>query len=313
MNNNRTRVIKISIALISFSFLILTNVPAVGQRPQKPPEVPYVPTPEKVVEEMLRIADVNKDDILYDLGCGDGRIVITAATKFGCTGIGIDIDPQRIKESKENAAEAGVEDKVEFLLMDLFEADIKKASVVTLYLLSRVNLRLRPTLLRDLKPGTRVVSHDFTMDDWEPEERLVIDAETPVYDNFYTESYWDRHSVYFWIIPANVTGTWEWKMAAGAEKKDYSLQLEQTFQKIEGKAQEDAFLIPLTIKDGKIMGDKLEFTLERRVKGKKEQLLFTGIVSGHYIVGKMTIDGRSGSKENWRARRIPSTYKSIAK
>ena len=313
MKWNRALRKKTWICLLPVCFLILLSASAVGQRPQKPPEVPYVPTPEKVVEEMLKMADVGKDDILYDLGCGDGRIVITAAKNFGCTGVGIDIDPQRIKESKENAVEAGVEDKVKFLLMDLFEADIKEASVVTLYLLSRVNLRLRPTLLRDLKPGTRIVSHDFNMDDWEPDESLVIDAETPVYDNYYTESYWDRHSVYFWIIPANVTGTWDWKMGAGSGKKDYSLQLEQNFQEVEGKAQEDAFLIPLTIKEGKITGDKLEFALERRVRGQKERLLFTGIVSGHNIVGQVVIEGKPGSKENWRAKRIPSTYKSIAK
>lgn len=313
MRRNKSSRKSIWIGLISLTFLLLLNSTVLPQKPQKPPEVPYVPTPEKVVKEMLRMAGVTKDDILYDLGCGDGRIVITAAKEIGCVGVGIDIDPQRIKESKQNAIDAGVEDKVEFRLMDLFEADFKEASVVTLYLLSRVNLRLRPKLFRDLRPGTRVVSHDFNMDDWRPDDSQVIDAETPVYDNFYTESYWDRHSVYFWIIPANVTGSWKWKMDAGSKNKEYKLHIEQNFQEIEGKAQEGAFSIPVTIPDGKIVGDKLVFDMERRVAGKRERLHFEGIVRGHNVEGQMTIVGKPGSKTSWKAKRVPSTYVSIEK
>jgi SAM-dependent methyltransferase len=154
------------------------------------PEVPYVPTPEKVVEEMLRLANVGKGDVVYDLGCGDGRIVITAALKYGARGVGVDIDPERIKESNENARKAGVADRVKFLQQDLFETDFREATVVTLYLLPDVNLRLRPKLLRELKPGTRIVSHAFDMGDWKPEKVVKVPGE-------------DRErTIYFWVTPA---------------------------------------------------------------------------------------------------------------
>jgi ubiquinone/menaquinone biosynthesis C-methylase UbiE len=143
--------------------------------PARAPDVPYVPTKQEVVEEMLRMAGVKPGDVVYDLGCGDGRIVVTAAQKFGARGVGVDIDPKRIAEANENARRAGVESQVTFQVGDLFEADIREATVVTLYLLPDVNIRLKPKLRRDLKPGTRVVSHDFSMgDDWKPEKTLRL-------------------------------------------------------------------------------------------------------------------------------------------
>jgi ubiquinone/menaquinone biosynthesis C-methylase UbiE len=154
-------------------------LPACAQQapmaPARSPDVPYVPTKQEVVEEMLRMADVKPGDVVYDLGCGDGRIVITAVQKFGARGVGVDIDPRRIAEANENARRAGVENQVTFRIGDLFETDIREATVVTLYLLPEVNLRLKPKLQRDLKPGTRVVSHDFSMgDDWKPEKTLRL-------------------------------------------------------------------------------------------------------------------------------------------
>jgi predicted RNA methylase len=140
------------------------------------PDVIFVPTPDDVVTKMLEMAQVTSKDLLYDLGCGDGRIVITAAQKYGAPGVGIDIDPQRIREANENARKGGVADRVKFVLGDLFEADISPASVVTLYLLTELNLRLRPKLLKDLRPGTRVVSHAFAMGAWEPEQTAVVDG-----------------------------------------------------------------------------------------------------------------------------------------
>ena len=152
-------------------------------------DVPYVPTPQVVVDEMLRLAKVTKDDVVYDLGCGDGRLVITAVNKFGAKrGVGVDIDPQRIKESNENAKAAGVTDRVEFVVQDLFETNVRGATVVTLYLLPEVNLRLRPKLLSELKPGTRVVSHRFDMGDWKPEKTVTVEGE--------------GRTIYLWTIPA---------------------------------------------------------------------------------------------------------------
>ncbi|HEY9559374.1 MAG TPA: class I SAM-dependent methyltransferase [Anseongella sp.] len=139
-------------------------------------DVPYVPTSQEVVNAMLDLAGVTARDVVYDLGCGDGRIVITAAKKYGATGTGIDIDPERITEATENAKKAGVGKKVKFIKADLFESDFSEASVVTLYLLSTINMKLRPILLKQLKPGTRIVSHAFDMGDWEPDETRTVNG-----------------------------------------------------------------------------------------------------------------------------------------
>ncbi len=154
-------------------------------QPKKEKDVPYVSTPNEVVEEMLKMANVQSSDIVYDLGCGDGRIVVMAAEKFGAHGVGIDIDPVRIKEAWGNATKAGVSDRVKFLERDLFDADIKDATVVTLYLLQRVNLKLRPKLLAELKPGTRIVSNTFDMGDWKPEKTIYVHNRT----------------LYLWTVP----------------------------------------------------------------------------------------------------------------
>ncbi|HEY2845008.1 MAG TPA: class I SAM-dependent methyltransferase [Bryobacteraceae bacterium] len=156
------------------------------------PEVPYVPTTQVAVEAMLKLAGVTADDVVYDLGCGDGRIVITAARLYGAHGVGIDIDPQRIREANQNAKMAGVEKLVRFEENDLFQANIREASVVTLFLLSTVNARLRPKLLRELRSGTRVVSNTFEMGDWKPEKEFSVDTGD--------EGYFSR-KLYLWNIP----------------------------------------------------------------------------------------------------------------
>ena len=148
---------------------------------------PYVRTPANVVSAMLKLAGVKASDIVYDLGCGDGRIVIAAAKDYGAHGVGIDIDPERIQEARENARKSGVEALVKFEVNDLFATDIRNATVVALYLLPDVNLRLRPKLLKELKPGTRIVSHDFHMGDWKPEKHEMVDAGS---------------NIYLWRIPA---------------------------------------------------------------------------------------------------------------
>jgi Methyltransferase domain len=155
---------------------------------EKDPEVPYVPTHERIVAEMLKVAKVGKNDVLYDLGSGDGRIPITAAKQFGTRGVGVDIDPARVIEARANAVKAGVADKVKFMQQDLFETDIKEATVVTLYLLPDVNLRLRPKLLAELKPGTRVVSHNYDMGDWKPLQTITVKVP-------------EEHTIYYWVVP----------------------------------------------------------------------------------------------------------------
>lgn len=168
------------------------NAAPVTQPQEKLSDVPYVPTPSKVVEEMLNIAGVTGNDILYDLGSGDGRIVITAAQKFGTQGVGIDINPKLIQEAFNNAQKAGVTDRVQFLQQDLFKADLSKATVVTLYLLRSVNLKLRPKLLKELKPGTRIVSHSFDMGDWKPDRVVIVDNGDR------------KHVLFYWVVPETI-------------------------------------------------------------------------------------------------------------
>ena len=164
---------------------------ALGQgNASRTPDVIYVPTPQEVVEDMLRLANVRKDDVVFDLGSGDGRIAVTAAKKYGARAIGIDIDPERIREANANAKKNGVDRLVKFRNEDLFKADFSEASVITLYLLPELNVKLRPRLWAELRPGTRIVSHQFDMGDWLPEKTLETNGRV----------------VYFWTIPAKKPG-----------------------------------------------------------------------------------------------------------
>jgi ribosomal protein L11 methylase PrmA len=180
--------------LIASLFCLLVAAPAGAldgstraqiARGERLPDVIFVPTPQEVVEDMLRLADVKKGDVLYDLGSGDGRIPVTAARLHGVRGVGIDIDSERIREARDNARRNGVEHLVQFRQQDLFEADFREATVVTLYLLPDLNLKLQPRLLAELKPGTRIVSHQFDMGDWKPAKKLEVNGRT----------------VYFWVVP----------------------------------------------------------------------------------------------------------------
>ena len=173
-------------AALAGSLWLNAKAQAPEKKPLRQPDIYFVPTPPEVVRAMLKMAGVKKGDVVYDLGCGDGRIVIAAAQEFGVRGVGIDIDPQRITEAEENARKAGVEKLVKFRNEDLFEADFKEATVVTLYLLERLNEKLKPKLLADLKPGTRIVSHAFGMGDWPPEKSEDVDG----------------RMVYMWTVPA---------------------------------------------------------------------------------------------------------------
>jgi ubiquinone/menaquinone biosynthesis C-methylase UbiE len=156
----------------------------------------FVPTDVEVATVMLEAANAGPGDVVYDLGCGDGRIVITAAQRFGARGVGVDLDPQRIREAQQNAARAGVSDRVTFVVQDLLVTDVSPATVVTLYLSRELNLRLRAKLLRELKPGSRIVSHDYDMDDWPPDR--VIEVERPHLIR--------PHRVYLWRIPDGAPG-----------------------------------------------------------------------------------------------------------
>lgn len=235
-------------------------------------DVPYVPTPQAVVLKMLEMAQTGPDDIVYDLGCGDGRIVITAIRDFGAKrGVGIDIDPDLIEQSKGNARVAGVADRVEFMVQDLFETDVSEATVVGIYLLSTINLRLRPNLFRDLAPGTRLVSHAFDMGTWEP------DAEAEEASSM----------IYFWVIPANVSGQWEFTRADG---KAFQGVLEQEFQYVSG-----------TYTAGEKHGELAQVVLSGAD--------FTFMLNGETYTAKVTGDTMTGTVAGttWQATRTPGT------
>jgi SAM-dependent methyltransferase len=243
--------------------------PSVGQAGK---DVIWVPTPEELVAAMLDMAKVTASDFVIDLGSGDGRIAIAAA-KRGARAMGIEYNPDMVALSRENAQEAGVADKATFRQADIFETDFSKATVVTMYLLPDLNLRLRPKIL-DLKPGTRIVSHAFTMDDWEADQTADVEYRT----------------AYLWIVPAKVAGTWSWTTASGAAE----LRLIQTFQKIEGTLKAGGKEWP--IRNGKLDGEKIGFSVEEGPSTVRE---YSGVVKGNVITG--TAKGTAGA---WTATRI---------
>jgi precorrin-6B methylase 2 len=254
-----------------FTFLIFQNF-ATAQ------DVPYVPTSPEVVNGMLKLADVSENDVVYDLGCGDGRIVVAAARDFGATGVGVDSNPERIEESNQNAKNSNVEDKVTFRQENLFETDIKEASVIAIYLLNSVNLKLRPKFLNDLKPGTRIVSHAFDMDDWQPDAHEEI----------------DNRDVYLWIVPENVSGNW----TSGANNNNrtdqsnngnndnsgsvnqISMNLTQQFQNVSGSVSVNGQ--SYNISDAKLDGKKLNFTAG--------SIQFNGEVEDNQLQGTLATD-----------------------
>ena len=209
--------------LASFSLFLFLALPVFSNAWGD--EVPYVPTPEIVVEEMLAIGQINAFDNLIDLGSGDGRIVISAAKKHRANGIGIEYDTQLLAKSREKAIKEGVANKTKFLHADLFHAEIKNATIITMYLLPEVNLKLRPRLLSELAPGTRIVSHDFDMDDWEPDAKRTIKLAEKTY------SYNNTSMVYLWIIPAQVDGLWVGSISGPDGELPLTLEFNQTFQK----------------------------------------------------------------------------------
>jgi SAM-dependent methyltransferase len=179
-------------ARVGFAVLALSiSIAAAQNKSGRQPDVPYVPTTPEAVQEMLKLAGVKKTDVVYDLGCGDGRMVITAAKIYGARGVGIDIDPKRIQEAKDGARKSGVENLVRFEENDLFQADLREATVVTLFLLQRINLQLRPKLLQELKPGTRIVSNTFDMGDWKPDKEQTLEGDDEAFS----------HRFYLWIVP----------------------------------------------------------------------------------------------------------------
>jgi len=256
-------------------------------------DVPYVSTPYEVVNEMIRLADVKASDVVYDLGCGDGRLVIEAAKKAGCRGVGVDIDAELIAASKSSARAADVEDRVRFVKQDFFEADIGEATVMLIYLFTNVNIRLRPKFLGEMKPGSRLVSHAFDMGDWRPDLSTRVGS---------------RH-VHLWLIPANVTGTWTWS-APGKPGTAFALKLEQRYQAIRGTLTQGDHQSVLA--DARLTGDRITFRVEQDVSGRKTAREFAGTISGNSITGTITsTEGPRVQNSRWKAVRDPATLRPI--
>ena len=254
-------------------------------------DVPYEPTSYGIAKEMLQMAGVISKDLVYDLGCGDGRIVIMAAKERGATGVGVDLDPKRISESRENAKAAGVTHLIRFFEQNLFDTDFSRATVVMLYLYPDVNLRLRPKLLKDLHPGTRIVSHSHTMGDWEDDATRRVEG----------------HDLHFFVVPANATGAWRWTDPDG---QSISLSLTQKFQRVKGSLTVGAETYPLI--DCSLRGNRLRFAVERQVRGSWETFSFEGQISGDTITGKIIPGGSGQGVNRWQATRDPSTTLPIA-
>lgn len=238
-------------------------------------DVPYVPTPQPVVDRMLQIAKVQANDYVIDVACGDGRMVVSAAKDYGARGLCNDIDPARIGEAKENAKRAGVTDKVEFRQGDLYQVDISKADVLPMYLLESVNLKLRPKILSDAKPGARVVSHAFSMGDWKPDRKESVGGAT----------------VYFWVVPARIDGRWQ--VQQGQDQGSFDLSIQQHYQEFTGQATVNGKSVP--VRDGRIQGRDISFSMETQ---PGELRNFRGRVNG----GIIEASGEGG--QAWLARRF---------
>ena len=264
------------------------------------PRVPYVPTPQDVVDKMLQMARVTSSDYLIDLGSGDGRIVITAAKKHGARGFGVDINPTRVTEATANARKAGVSDKVAFYQRDLFQTDFTQATVISMYLLPRVNLELRPKLL-ELKPGTRIVSHDFSMGEWKPDAHLQMNS-LEKYSGAGGES-----EIYYWMVPAKVAGTWQWDLPAGGrggKPLAYTATLSQTFQMVSGSVMANGRSAPL--RNVTLAGDALSFVFTLDLGNGPVRHEISGKVADDRLQGSAGMSGsRSQGRYEWTAERTP--------
>jgi SAM-dependent methyltransferase len=274
MNTLRLLAFAAVTAFVSQTTLAQTGKPYEPQVGQQGKDVIWVPTPDEIVERMLRMAQTTAADYVVDLGAGDGKIAIMAAKKFGAKSLGIEYNPEFAKFAQGNVEKAGVADKARVQQGDIFATDFKAATVVTMYLLPALNLKLRPTILA-MRPGTRVVSHSFTMDDWEADEISSVDG----------------RRAYFWIVPANVQGNWRISLPGGSTQ---DVTLDQRYQKIEGHAQFGTQQGGL--REARLSGQNITFGY---VDNAGVRRTFTGRVNGNAMEGSVRAD--NGQEGRWVA------------
>lgn len=267
--------------------MLLLVCAAVPVRAQWPYEVPFVPSPQIVVDEMLLLANVTKDDFVIDLGSGDGRILISAAAKFGARGFGVDLDEVLVYQSEAAAQSAGVADRVQFLRQDLFKTDLSKATVITLYLLPGVTQRLRPRLY-DLKPGTRIVAHDFELGEWKPDVKRTV-----------------RKNVMLWVVPAKIDGRWRLNVPLPGGAQTWDVEIRQKYQEIDGvvrvKDQPPGGLWQTSLN-----GDRVSFVIvDSTDRDNEANLYFEGVVRDGVMSGEMRRGvGVKQTRHSWRAERV---------
>lgn len=263
-------------------------------------DVHYVPTPMNVVDAILKLGGVGKDDFLVDLGSGDGRISIQAAKRFGTRGFGVEIEGHLVRMANDEARKQGVADRVNFETRDLFNTDLGRASVVTAYLLPAVNLRLRPQLFEQLRPGSRIVTHDFDFGDWKPDARVTVDVPDKPYGP-------PRSEIMLWIVPADFSGSWVWRLPVEGIEQPHEAVISQTFQQASGKGRIGGGAAALGRFE--IRGDAISFVMGGEISGKAAWREFRGRINGDTITGTAVtvVEGGSaaghGASVPWRAVR----------
>jgi hypothetical protein len=265
--------------------------PAADQHPHA--DVPYIPTPPAVVDVMLELAGVGPQDYVIDLGSGDGRIVIAAAKKRGARGFGVEIDGALVWDARREAQRVGVAGRVEFIEQNLFSTEIGHATVITMYLYQRLMMQLRPRLFAELRPGTRIVSHDFDMESWRPDARVTVPVPGKPYGP-------PSSDAYLWIMPANAAGAWKWRATDGGNAVDYELTLHQTFQMLDGNAVVGGR--PGRVEGGRMRGDEISLMLTAEAGGRALRHAFRGRVVGDAISGRESLPG--GGERDWKAARV---------
>lgn len=254
-------------------------------------DVVYVPTPQIAVDEMLSMAKVSSNDFVIDLGSGDGRIIITAAKKYGARGLGVDLDTVLLKRARDGARKEGVTDRVQFIEQNLFETDLSRATVVTTYLLPEMNEKLRPKILA-LKPGTRVVAHDYDMGEWQPdEEKTLIVPEKTVGDP-------GKSYIFFWLVPAMIAGQWESLVYAGGRGLIYEFDFDQSFQRVSGDLTVDGQRARLPLFN--VRGDRVAFEIDAPYGKGVAKHRFQGTFKQDRIEGTVTIGSQKPLK--WTAQ-----------
>jgi SAM-dependent methyltransferase len=257
--------------------------------------VPFVVSPPEVVDRMLRLAEPRAGELLVDLGSGDGRIVIAAAKRYGARGLGVDLDAALVARARDNAQRAGVESLAHFEVRDLFETDLRGASVVTMYLLPEFNLKLMPRLLQDLKPGARVVSHDYDMGRWQPDETIEFSVAEKMVGPL------GRSRVYLWVVPADARGTW--RSEVGAHGGNWEFRVAQQYQQLD--VLTSASGVEMAVRGTRLRGDELKLLVSGKVDGKPWNHLFHGTLKGDRIEGVLHVsDGEDGKDYPWIATRV---------